>query len=214
MGFSNSTPNLHLPQWVANDKPDWLIDMNNAFSTIDGAVTSSQTDITGVTSRLAAAETNIASNVEAIHQNATGLVAANNAIAKNSEVLGNRYSVTTRIEIASMTLSSSVTATGYISQLNSAFGHVLIPHITFTTTADIPIVSGVEPLVTFKLPFYPNIGECYITVIDTAYQSVMFSLSDEHIILIRTTHENNTIPAGVTFAAHYAFPIANYELKS
>lgn len=35
MSFTNSTPNYGLPQWIAADKPKFLTDINNAFSTID-----------------------------------------------------------------------------------------------------------------------------------------------------------------------------------
>ena len=35
MGFTNSTPNLHLPQYAANDKPSYLTDFNNAMLAID-----------------------------------------------------------------------------------------------------------------------------------------------------------------------------------
>lgn len=35
MSYTNSTPNYGLPQWLAADKPKFLTDINNAFSTID-----------------------------------------------------------------------------------------------------------------------------------------------------------------------------------
>lgn len=35
MSFTNSTPNYGLPQWIAADKPKFLTDINNAYSTID-----------------------------------------------------------------------------------------------------------------------------------------------------------------------------------
>ena len=35
MAFTNRTTNYGLPQWVANDKPTWLSDVNGAFETID-----------------------------------------------------------------------------------------------------------------------------------------------------------------------------------
>lgn len=43
MSFTNSTPNLHLPQWVGSDKPQFATDINNAFSTIDASVTNIKT---------------------------------------------------------------------------------------------------------------------------------------------------------------------------
>lgn len=41
MAASNHTPNpnCHLPQWVDDDKPSWLGDMNGAMSAIDAELT-------------------------------------------------------------------------------------------------------------------------------------------------------------------------------
>ena len=38
MSFTNKTPNYELPQWLADDKPTFLSDMNGAFSDIDTAM--------------------------------------------------------------------------------------------------------------------------------------------------------------------------------
>lgn len=38
MSFTDKTPNYKLPQWLGNDKPAWLTDMNGAFSAIDTAI--------------------------------------------------------------------------------------------------------------------------------------------------------------------------------
>lgn len=35
MASTNKTTNYNLPQWIGSDKPTWLGDLNNAFSTID-----------------------------------------------------------------------------------------------------------------------------------------------------------------------------------
>lgn len=35
MGYTKTTQNLKLPQWVADDHPDFLTDINNAFKSID-----------------------------------------------------------------------------------------------------------------------------------------------------------------------------------
>ena len=37
MGHTNSTPNLHLPQFIGSDKPTWLSDVNGAMLAIDTA---------------------------------------------------------------------------------------------------------------------------------------------------------------------------------
>lgn len=38
MSYTNKTPNYELPQWLADDKPTFLSDMNGAFSDIDTAM--------------------------------------------------------------------------------------------------------------------------------------------------------------------------------
>ncbi len=38
MSHTNSTPNYALPQFTPTDKPAWLVDINAAFSDIDGAI--------------------------------------------------------------------------------------------------------------------------------------------------------------------------------
>lgn len=44
MGHTNSTTHYNLPQFLTSDKPAWLTDINNAFSDIDTAVYSAQSD--------------------------------------------------------------------------------------------------------------------------------------------------------------------------
>ena len=46
MGHTNSTTNYNLPQFVTTDKPAWLTDINGAFSAIDSAIHTAQSDAT------------------------------------------------------------------------------------------------------------------------------------------------------------------------
>lgn len=80
MAFTNKTPNLGLPQWLPDDKPTWLTDMNGAFSDIDGAVMKDRGDFASLQSTVTNQGITISSNTEAIHNNATSIVAANNNI--------------------------------------------------------------------------------------------------------------------------------------
>lgn len=47
MSFTNKTPNYDLPQYVAGDKPQFLTDLNDAFSTIDATMHENATAIAG-----------------------------------------------------------------------------------------------------------------------------------------------------------------------
>jgi hypothetical protein len=42
VAFTNRTTNKRLPQWVDDDKPSWLGDVNGAFKAIDDAFTTNE----------------------------------------------------------------------------------------------------------------------------------------------------------------------------
>ena len=50
MSYTNSTPNLHLPQYIATDKPTYLGDWNASMQTIDTVITSTQATANGANS--------------------------------------------------------------------------------------------------------------------------------------------------------------------
>lgn len=50
MSYTNSTPNLHLPQYIATDKPTYLGDWNASMQTIDTVITSTQATANGASS--------------------------------------------------------------------------------------------------------------------------------------------------------------------
>lgn len=64
MGHTNSTPNLHLPQFVGSDKPTWLSDVNGAmlaidtaYGTIEAEASSAATAAAGAVTTAGAAQT-------------------------------------------------------------------------------------------------------------------------------------------------------------
>lgn len=50
MSYTNSTPNLHLPQYIATDKPTYLGDWNASMQTIDTVITATQATANGASS--------------------------------------------------------------------------------------------------------------------------------------------------------------------
>ena len=44
MSHTNETPNFDLPQFTADDKPDWLVDINAAFLAIDTGMEATQSE--------------------------------------------------------------------------------------------------------------------------------------------------------------------------
>lgn len=57
MGYTNSTTNYHLPQFIGTDKPSWLGDVNSAMSAIDTQMKVNASDIDSLESRMTATET-------------------------------------------------------------------------------------------------------------------------------------------------------------
>lgn len=57
MGHTNSTPNLHLPQFVGSDKPTWLSDVNGAMLAIDTAYGTIEADASSAATAAAGAVT-------------------------------------------------------------------------------------------------------------------------------------------------------------
>ena len=57
MGYTNSTTNYHLPQFIGTDKPSWLGDVNSAMSAIDTQMKVNADDIDSLETRMTATET-------------------------------------------------------------------------------------------------------------------------------------------------------------
>ena len=57
MGYTNSTTNYHLPQFIGTDKPSWLGDVNSAMSAIDTQMKVNADDIDSLEARMTATET-------------------------------------------------------------------------------------------------------------------------------------------------------------
>lgn len=85
MGATNLTPNIHLPLFVASDKPSWLGDVNEAMSRIDADSGTQTAAINLLTTQLNAANatiTALTARVTALETRATtdeGLITAGDA---------------------------------------------------------------------------------------------------------------------------------------
>ena len=94
MSYTNSTPNLHLPQYIATDKPTYLGDWNASMQTIDTVMTATQATANGASSTAisansvaqAAQQTANTANEKA-DNNAANIVSINNGLElKNIQV--------------------------------------------------------------------------------------------------------------------------------
>lgn len=80
MSYTNSTPNLHLPQYIATDKPTYLGDWNASMQTIDTVITSTQATANGA-------------NSTAISANAVAQAAQTSANTANSKADNNTTAI-------------------------------------------------------------------------------------------------------------------------
>ena len=120
MGHTNSTPNLHLPQFVGSDKPTWLSDVNGAmlaidtaYGTIEAEASSAATAAAGAVTVAGAAQTaadSAASAAATAGTNASqALSTANNAA---TVALQAQSDAADALEVATGKLLATVTADG------------------------------------------------------------------------------------------------------
>ena len=87
MSYTNSTPNLHLPQYIATDKPTYLGDWNASMQTIDSVVTSTQATAKGASSTAISAN----STAQAAQQSANTANTKADANAANIQTIINDF---------------------------------------------------------------------------------------------------------------------------
>jgi hypothetical protein len=59
MGYTNYTTNKRLPQFVDDDKPSWLGDVNVAFKKIDDAFTTNESSLANQQAEIATLQSQI-----------------------------------------------------------------------------------------------------------------------------------------------------------
>lgn len=124
MSYTNSTPNLHLPQYIATDKPTYLGDWNASMQTIDTVITSTQATANGASSTAtsansiaqAAQKTANEANIRS-QNNATDITEINNNLTKkviapnsNMDFTGVSVAVEYNSAIATISFSTAVTS--------------------------------------------------------------------------------------------------------
>ena len=68
MSHTNETPNFDLPQFTADDKPDWLVDINAAFLAIDTGMEATQSEAESASSTAQLAQETAADAAETAGQ--------------------------------------------------------------------------------------------------------------------------------------------------
>lgn len=91
MAFTNETKNYGLPDWIGPDKPTWLVDMNNAFETIDNQMKANETAAMQAKQIGESAMDTAGNAVEATHTNAAAITALTASLAETDTRVDGLY---------------------------------------------------------------------------------------------------------------------------
>lgn len=118
MSYTNSTPNLHLPQYIATDKPTYLGDWNASMQTIDTVITSTQATADGASSTAISAN----ATAQAAQQTANSATQKANTNSTQIENIKSFFTTTTLIATPASNISSNITVQ-YNDFLLSVYGN-------------------------------------------------------------------------------------------
>ena len=107
MSHTNTTPNYNLPQFVGTDKPAWLTDINQAFSSIDTAIKSAKDTADTATGSATTANNSIGTISDLNTTNKSTLVGAINEVNTN---LGTTSGVASNASITATQANTKATA--------------------------------------------------------------------------------------------------------
>lgn len=121
MSYTNSTTNLKLPQWAETDYPNWDIDLNAAFKSIDDFAGS--VDVSSIETL----ETQVATNTTDIGTLKTG-VSDNTADISNLETSVNTVNSTVAdLQTSVTTLQSTISSLQtQVANINTAVYHAML----------------------------------------------------------------------------------------
>lgn len=179
MGSTNKTAHYELPQFVANDKPSWLGDVNEAMEAIDagiygakasadGAQQTANNAVAGVQSagtRMDGIQTQLDTVATQANQTATTVTGHTSAIATNS---ANINTLNSRMGSTDISAIGDGTVTGAISSIAQGGGagdFRLIDTVNVTTSSS-PVqlsedVTGKDILIVgYSSTNNPNIQRC------------------------------------------------------
>ena len=158
MGSTNKTAHYELPQFVANDKPSWLGDVNEAMEAIDtgiygakssadGAQQTANNAVAGVASagtRMDGIQTQLDTVATQANQTATTVAGHTSSIATNS---ANINTLNSRMGSTDISAIGDGTVTGAISAISGGGGGGTGLEVVESGTATISTSAKVSPLV-------------------------------------------------------------------
>ena len=184
MGSTNKTAHYELPQFVANDKPSWLGDVNEAMEAIDtgiygakssadGAQQTANNAVAGVQSagtRMDGIQTQLDTVATQANQTATTVAGHTSSIATNS---ANINTLNSRMGSTDISAIGDGTVTGAISAISGGGGQVIAE-----VTAD-----GVKSIATLLGELHTQLAGVTLNpdavlVLDTGSGFAVFQLSE------------------------------------
>ena len=129
MASTNKTPNFQLPQFVANDVPSWLVDVNGAFMDIDTDMKSIQDtaqSASGTATGAASQVDSIQSTVDSVSENVSTL---SGTVATHTTQIGTLNTNVTALQGEVSTIKGNIeTINGEIDALQNSQGVTLYTH--------------------------------------------------------------------------------------
>lgn len=129
MASTNKTPNFQLPQFVANDVPSWLVDVNGAFMDIDTDMKSIQDtaqSASGTATGAASQVDSIQSTVDSISGNVSTL---SGTVATHTTQIGTLNTNVTALQGEVTTIKGNIeTINDEIDALQNSQGVTLYTH--------------------------------------------------------------------------------------
>lgn len=129
MASTNKTPNFQLPQFVANDVPSWLVDVNGAFMDIDTDMKSIQDtaqSASGTATGAASQVDAIQSTVDSLSGNVSTL---SGTVATHTTQIGTLNTNVTALQGEVTTIKGNIeTINGEIDALQNSQGVTLYTH--------------------------------------------------------------------------------------
>lgn len=160
MGYTNSTTNYHLPQFIGTDKPSWLGDVNSAMSAIDTQMKVNASDIDSLESRMTATETvansastaatnagNAASNAQSTADSAASAASSAGTAASNAQSTANS-AATAASTADGKAVTAQSTATSALTKANA--NETQIAKFNLTTYESVETVTPTSGSVTAK----------------------------------------------------------------
>lgn len=175
MGSTNKTAHYELPQFVANDKPSWLGDVNEAMEAIDtgiygakssadGAQQTANNAVAGVQSagtRMDGIQTQLDTVATQANQTATTVAGHTSSIATNS---ANINTLNSRMGSTDISAIGDGTVTGAIASIAGGGGVIGYTEVTGSTgNSAVPI--------TVNYPEGLTRDNCYLLSSDVLYEN-------------------------------------------